>query len=120
MRFLANENIPAASIDRLRTDAHDILSIGDTTPGITDREVLQKAVDQHRVVLTFDSDYGELIFRRNLPRPPGVIFYRFTPESPEEAGELTLTLVDDPDIELDGMFSVVQRSAVRQRPIDPD
>lgn len=71
MNFLANENVPAASIERLGDEGHDVLSIGVTSPGITDREVLQKAVDQERIVLTFDRDYGELIFRRNLPRPAG-------------------------------------------------
>lgn len=117
MKFLANENIPSSSTERLRVEGHDIVSIGETTPGIKDRDVLEKAVEQARIVLTFDRDYGELIFRRNLPRPPGVIYYRFTPQFPEEAAELTLILLDEAEIEVEGMFTVLQRHAVRQRPI---
>ncbi|MFB6263973.1 MAG: DUF5615 family PIN-like protein [Bradymonadaceae bacterium] len=87
-------------------------------PGSTDHEVLSRAVDDDRLVLTFDRDYGELIFGRGLPSPPGAVYFRFTPETPSEPGELTLELIGESEISLRGLFTVVRRRSVRQRPIE--
>jgi len=45
------------------------------------------------VILTFDRDYGELIYRHRLPVPPGVVYFRYDPLSPEEPAEHLLTLL---------------------------
>lgn len=64
MRLLANENFPTSSVDLLRRAQHDVSSIAEESPGIKDDAVLARAVQQERLILTFDRDYGELIFRR--------------------------------------------------------
>jgi predicted nuclease of predicted toxin-antitoxin system len=77
--LLANENIPWASILRLREWGYRVASILEESPGITDVEVLERAVKEHRILLTFDRDYGELVYRRNLAPPPGIIFFASSP-----------------------------------------
>ncbi len=62
MRLLANENFPTSSVDLLRRAQHDVSSIAEESPGIKDDAVLARAVQQERLILTFDRDYGELIF----------------------------------------------------------
>jgi predicted nuclease of predicted toxin-antitoxin system len=59
MRFLANENFPLVSVRRLREAHHDVLSVGESMPGIKDEEVLALAALEGRVLLTFDRDYGK-------------------------------------------------------------
>ncbi len=62
-------------------------SIVEDSPGIKDSEVVARAAREHRVILTFDRDYGELIFRfRQVAFPSGVIYFRYRPHSPEEPG----------------------------------
>ncbi len=73
MRFLANENIPLTSIQRLQAAGHDEVAVAQTALGSSDVQVLQQAAREQRMVLTFDRDYGELIFRYHLPAPSGVI-----------------------------------------------
>jgi predicted nuclease of predicted toxin-antitoxin system len=69
---------------------------------------------QRRILLTFDKDFGELVFRRGLPAGIGVVLFRVTPRSPEEAADLALALVhSQPD--LGGVFCVVTRDRVRIR-----
>jgi predicted nuclease of predicted toxin-antitoxin system len=87
MGFLANENFPAASVRRLRAAGHDVAAVIETDPGAKDPVVLSLAARERRVLLTFDRDYGELIYRRGLPAPLGVVHLRFAPVYPEQAAE---------------------------------
>lgn len=60
--LLANENIPFASIKELRSEGFDILTIAESYRGESDRKVLSVCADEQRSLITFDRDYGELIF----------------------------------------------------------
>lgn len=61
--FIADENIDAPIIARLRADGLDILSVGELDPGIDDDRVLEIANQQSRILITSDRDFGELVFR---------------------------------------------------------
>jgi predicted nuclease of predicted toxin-antitoxin system len=93
MLFLANENSPLSSIVRLRDAGHDVAAIIEDSPGVKDDEVLAKASQEKRILLTFDRDYGELIYKLKYPRPLGVIYFRFFPRTPFEPAELLLSLL---------------------------
>ncbi len=43
MRFLADENIPLASIQALRAGGHDVLAASEAMAGALDRDVLARA-----------------------------------------------------------------------------
>jgi len=117
MRFLANENFPLRSVHRLREAGHDIEAVIEDSPGVKDREVLARAASEHRIALTFDRDYGELIHRRRLSVPTGVVYFCFAPATPEEPAEHLLKLVAISSLSLQGEFTVVERGRVRQRPL---
>jgi predicted nuclease of predicted toxin-antitoxin system len=117
MRFLANENFPLASVGRLRQAGHDVVSISEVSPGAKDPTVLARAAREGDVLLTFDRDYGELIFRRRLPPPRGLIYLRLVPETPEEAADVIVALLAVPGIRLEGRYTVVDRQRIRQRPL---
>lgn len=115
MRFLANENMPLASVYRLREAGHDVRAIHVESPGVSDVEVLDSCHHEGRILLTFDRDYGELIFHRGLPIPAGVIYLRFDPASPEEPAEVILLSLLVSELTFEGQFTVVQRDHIRQR-----
>ena len=118
MRFLADENFPRPALEALRKAGWEIFSIAEDCPGISDEEVAALCVSQQSILLTFDKDFGELIFRRGLPAGSGVVLFRLTPESPEEAANVALALVEfQPHLE--GLFCVVTRDRVRVRPMGP-
>jgi hypothetical protein len=64
--LLADENVPGAVVAALRQQGHDVAWIHEDAPGRPDPEVLERAQQEHRVVVTFDKDFGELAFRRGL------------------------------------------------------
>ena len=115
MRFIADENFPLPSVRRLAEAGHDVSAVIRDTPGAPDDDILARAAQQGRIVLTFDRDFGELIFRRNLPSPPGVVYFRFDPLTPEQPADYLLHLLATDELPLEGRFTVVEIGQVRQR-----
>jgi hypothetical protein len=50
-----------------------------------------------------------------LPVPPGIIYFRTDPALTELSAERVLELLNDPDVILEGMFTVVGPERTRQR-----
>lgn len=96
---------------------HDVVAIIQDSPGAKDRELLSRAAREHRILLTFDRDYGELIYRRRLAVPAGVVYFRFVPTTPDEPADQLAKILSTGDLELEGKFTVVERGRVRQRPL---
>ena len=115
MDFLANENFPLFSIQFLRNAGYNIASIIEDTPGAKDSDVLKRAHKETRVVLTFDRDYGELIYRHKSSAPAGVVYFRFNPSTPEEPAKILLDILEKGKISILGKFTVIERGRIRQR-----
>ena len=67
--------------------------------------------------MTFDSDYGELVYFEGTPCPPGIVFLRFSPENSLEPAIMLQELFARDDIELIGYFTVLERTSIRRRPL---
>jgi predicted nuclease of predicted toxin-antitoxin system len=89
-------------------------------PGSPDRAVLELACSEPRLLLTFDRDFGELIYRHGEPAPAGVIYLRFRPADPEEPARVLSAILERPEIVLEARFTVVTRDQIRQRPLPPN
>ncbi|HEV2830859.1 MAG TPA: DUF5615 family PIN-like protein, partial [Hanamia sp.] len=58
----------------LRSLGYNITSIGEDNPSISDRAVMEIAESEQRIILTFDRDYGELIYKYNYKPSQGVVY----------------------------------------------
>ena len=81
------------------------------------RLLRQVNADEERVILTFDRDYGELIYRWRLRSPRGVIYLRFRPHTPEEPASILLNLLQTEGLQFQEPFRVVEGDRIRQRPL---
>lgn len=115
MNFLANENFPGTSIQILRGAGQDVASVIEDMPGIKDFNVLKRAYEENRIILTFDRDYGELIYKYRSVTPGGVVYFRFDPFTPEEPAQILLDILKSGRLPILGKFTVVERRGVRQR-----
>jgi hypothetical protein len=84
LRFLANENFPAAAVASPAAAGHDVVWVRIVAPGMPDPDVLAWAAREHRILLTFDKDFGELARGSALPRACGVVLLRMPMPKPEE------------------------------------
>lgn len=115
-RFLANENFPAATVAWLRQQGHDVLHAAETRVGASDAELLRTANDDNRVILTFDRDFGELVFHQRESPARGIVLFRLRDQSPDVILPFLRSFFEsDPD--LNGHFTVASPGQFRQTPL---
>jgi len=118
VRILANENVPGEAVDALRARGHDVLWARTDLPGSPDPRVLGLDVEQSRILITFDKDFGELVFRRGLPACCGIILFRTGTPSPAATAE-QLAAVLESRADWAGSFAVVEPGRLRMVPLPP-
>lgn len=114
--LIVNENFPAPSLRVMRERGLDVLAVSEDMPGASDRAVLARACETSRWLVTFDRDYGELVFRRGFTSPPAIVFLRQEPVPPERPAEWILELVAEPELAR-GHFVVLGGRTIRRRPL---
>ncbi|GAB4037489.1 DUF5615 family PIN-like protein [Spirosoma gilvum] len=115
MKFLADENFPFTAFRILLESGYDIKHIALERSGIADTDVTNLAISENRIILTFDGDYGTLIFKFGY-RPPGVIYFRLPTITPDEPAYIVMNLLKEA-YPLEAMHTVVENDKIRQRRI---
>ena len=114
MKFLADENVDAQIIKRLRDDGHTIIYIAETEPSISDIEIMQTANHNQALLITGDKDFGELVFRQRHILY-GVILIRLAGLSPQDKADIVSLAIKKHLDELEQNFIVITPGAVRIR-----
>lgn len=118
VRWLLNENFPQPSVRRLRALGWDVAAISEESPSIDDDVVMERACAEGRWLVTFDRDYGELVFKRGLPAPSVIVLLRVTTYLPEEPADWMVQLYAAHQFH-EGYFHIFDGHAVRRRLILP-
>ncbi|MDX1417324.1 MAG: DUF5615 family PIN-like protein [Candidatus Promineifilaceae bacterium] len=90
----------------MRTDA----------PGSAEPDVLTRAQEENRILITFDKDFGELAFHSSLPAHCGVVLFRISMSSPEYVARVALPALEK-QADWSGHFSVVEDKRIRMTPL---
>jgi predicted nuclease of predicted toxin-antitoxin system len=114
--LLLDENLPRSTVIALASAGHDVLHMADAAAAADDRRVLALARSSGRVLVTFDADFGDLIYRRGEPAPPAILFLRLHPIDGDVAAALVLQALVEP---VQGQFVVCAREGHRRRPLPP-
>lgn len=118
MRFLIDESISRSVAERLRDAGHDVVHIGDLgLLGADDETVMATALDQERVLVTADTDFGALLALSGAAEP-SVILFRREGRRPTEQAALLIANVDafcEPTG--DHFIAVIGAGRIRIRPL---
>lgn len=112
--LLANENFPAPAIRKLRAAGVDVVAVSEAMPAITDKEVMEFARREQRWIVTFDRDYGDLIFREGLLPPPAILYFRQEPYPPDRPADLVLAMISEPQ-QVQGCMVVISERSIRRK-----
>ncbi len=112
MQFLADESCDFAVVRALCAADYDVKAVRDVMPGAPDEEVAELAVQESRILLTEDKDFGQIVFASSNVSP-GVIFIRFPGNARKTMAQTIIQLVQKSAENLKGRFVVVQPGRIR-------
>lgn len=107
MRYLADENMSAAVVAGLRAAGHDVAFVAEDSPSIPDDSVLARAVRENRVLITYDKDYGKLVFVDRQPADSGIILFRFRDMPIAEQNRFMVSNLDN-EVDWRGHFATIR------------
>ncbi len=107
-RLLADENIPRTVIIVLRKRGYDVVSVWELRPGMSDEEVVELAIKELRIIITFDKDFGRIALLK--PGVPGVILLRIPPLNPPYIAERMLLVLEKIENPYDKLIIVRKRT----------
>jgi len=110
-KFLADENVPLKAVKALKRKGLDIVSVIELSPGLKDKEVLNLANKEERIIVTFDKDFGELVVRQRA-KVKGLILLRFIPKSPQQVAEKIWQVLES-EIPLENNLLVIREHTIR-------
>lgn len=111
--FLADENIPLYVVKQLRKEGYKVISVTEEFAGSSDEKILELSSRNKWVIITFDKDFGELIYKQKSNKPYGIILMRVTPKSPEYILQLLKWLLLQTRISFEANFVVLNKDKVR-------
>ena len=65
IKFIADVNVERQLVDFLKEKKYDVLWIPDYDCTLSDEKLLQLANTEKRILITNDTDFGELVFNQN-------------------------------------------------------
>ena len=116
IKFMADENIPPALIDFLKTKGFDVKATqGSTAPGCPDSVVMGLAQQEERVLLTFDKHFANILLY-----PPhthsGIIRIRLHPPLLKEIFQALDNFFKNFDLaKMKGTLVILERDGFRVR-----
>ncbi|MBI2672236.1 DUF5615 family PIN-like protein [Candidatus Woesearchaeota archaeon] len=113
-KFLIDESCGKKLYLFLKENKIDALFAGDLFRGAKDKDVLNFAEKEDRILITNDKDFGELIFRLKKPAT-GVIFLRLKNDFPESRQKYTLDIIKKFHKILKYYFIVITEDKIRIR-----
>ena len=112
MRFIVDECTGPSVAAWLREEGHDVFSVYDSARGSDDVMILNMALRENRVLITNDRDFGEMIFRLNMPHC-GIVFLRLADNrSSSKIHILEKLLAGHQDI-IEGNFITITEKKIR-------
>jgi len=116
VRWLIDECVDAYLTVLLRQTGQEVVYVRDITPRAADREVMNRAEREDRLLVTEDKDFGDLVFRQAQP-VPGIVLLRIDPSQRLPKGQRLLAAIDRFGDTLLGRYTVIEAGRLRSRPL---
>jgi predicted nuclease of predicted toxin-antitoxin system len=114
--ILADENIYQSIIHNLRAEGIDVLSIYETTRGLSDFEIAKLSRNPPRIILTEDKDFADMVFAFQI-KDISVILLRYKFDETLRIIEILIDLLKNPNINLFGKFTTITTKRIRIKEI---
>ena len=114
LRFLVDVGVGKKVEKWLQGHDCNVKSIRDINQRMPDKEILKMAVSEKRLVITMDTDFGELVYNSGLPHA-GVLLLRLEDAASDQKVEVVSKIMERYSDRLMGAFSVFKNGRLRIR-----
>ena len=111
-RFLVDMGVCKKVEEWLSNEKYDMKAVRDINPKMKDREVLELALIEKRMVITMDKDFGELVFNSGLNHY-GVLLLRLEDAKSDEKVDTIKKIFKNYEDKLQKNFCVYQQGKLR-------
>ncbi len=111
-RFMVDVGVGKKVEQWLRDAGHSIIAVRDINSRASDSEILKRAVEDYRIVLTMDKDFGELVYRLGKAHA-GVLVLRMEDAGGEEKMNAVKNILLQHSDKLASNFCVYQDGTLR-------
>lgn len=112
LSFLADESCDFGVVRALRAEGHNVLSVAEMMSRSDDRELIDFAASEERILVTEDKDFGWLVHVAGA-KSHGVMFIRFPGNRRSVIGTVVCTVVRQHGDRLNRSFVVIEPGYVR-------
>ncbi len=114
LKFLVDESSGRKLNLFLNELGYDSKFSGDIKQRVDDKEVLEMANNEKRIIITNDKDFGELIYRQKLSSS-GTILLRLKNDNPRTRQEYSIKLIKQLKEKLMSKFIVLNENRFRMK-----
>ena len=120
MRFLADMGVSTGVVEWLRNQGHDAKHLRDEgLHRMPNGEIFIKAVDENRIIITFDLDFGEIVALAKGKSTSVILFRLHNTRTSNLLERLSAVLKDSARALEEGAVIVVEESRHRVRYLPP-
>lgn len=114
LKFLADESLEYSIVLWFRELSYDVISVAEDFPSVKDEKILKKAIQEDRIIITNDKDFGNLVFLNKLSHK-GVILLRFRTEKVKTKIKFIKSFLKNYSNKITNKFTVIDESKIRIR-----
>jgi len=117
IKLIADVNVEKPIVDFLKEKKYDILWVSDYDRSLKDVELIQLANEENRILITNDTDFGELVFNQNKITT-GIILIRIKDQNVKKklnSLKKTLLLFEQ---KLENNFVVITEKRIRLKSLE--
>lgn len=114
LKFLVDVGVGKKVEKWFTSHGYDVISVREINPKMEDKEILNLAVSESRMVITMDKDFGELVYHSGR-KHKGVLLLRLEEATGDEKAAAVEVIITQYSGELAGHFCVFQNGRLRIR-----
>jgi predicted nuclease of predicted toxin-antitoxin system len=114
--ILADENIDHQLIEHLRSIGFEVLSVYESSRGVSDEMIIEISKNPPRIILTEDKDFGEWVYSHN-EKSISVILLRYNFKETQNIIRILEQILRERKDALWGSFTTISSTKIRIRKI---